>query len=129
MQWENLDPPSSKLGATGIRVGGQVLDLRHDFRFIALNFGAEEHSLTLGWITLEHRLGAASGLAMVFSEVNLFEAAFAEPEAAGELDRWELRLDPDPVLIFFFAYGTIRVAAESVRAELIENEADAEPVQ
>ncbi len=130
MQWINLDPPSSKLGATAIRAAGAVMDLRHDLRFIALNFGAEERSLTLGWIALEHQLGNASGLAMVFSQVNLFEAAFPDPEAAGALESWELRLDPDPVLIFFFDSGTLRVAAESIRAELVGNDTgEPEPVQ
>lgn len=122
MNWINLAPPSSELGLTGMRVAGVNMDLRHDFRFIALNFGAEERSLTLGWIALEHRLGSYSGLAMVFSEVNLFEAAFHDPHDAGELEKWELRNDPDPLLLFFFAGGTLRVAAASIQAELVEGE-------
>ncbi len=122
MEWENLEPPSPQVGATHIQVSGVKLDLRHDFRFIALNYGAEERGLTLGWIALENSPGNYCGLAMAFSEVRLFEAAFSDPEAVGALESWELRRDPDPMLIFVFAGGTLRVAAGRLRAELVDGD-------
>lgn len=108
-----------------IEVEGLRLDLHAQLRLVGLTFGVEPTSATLGWAVSEEitvvqrgQMVPVSGLALHFVGLTRFEVAF-EKEAPGQLDYYELRRDPELALRFFFEGGTVRIAAEACRAELV----------
>jgi hypothetical protein len=108
-----------------VEVEGVRLDLHQQMRLVGLTYGVEPTSATLGWAVTEEmtivrggQLVPVSGLALHFIGLTRFEVAF-DQESPGQLDYFELRRDPDPSLRFFFEGGTIRIAAEGCRAELV----------
>ncbi|MGH9393614.1 MAG: hypothetical protein ACRD1E_05545 [Terriglobales bacterium] len=101
------------------------LDLHQKLRLVGLTFGIEPTTATLGWAAMQEMLvvrnGQAipmSGLALHFTALTRFEVSF-QSDPPGQLEYFELRLDPEPTLLFFFEGGTVRASAAECRAELV----------
>ena len=109
------------------------LDLHQKLRLVGLTYGIEPTTATLGWAAVQEVLlvqrGQAlplSGLALHFAQLTRFEVSF-QAEPPGQLEYFELRHDPEPTLVFFFEGGTVRISAESCRAELVTDTGEDEP--
>lgn len=130
MRFVGLHPPARGTALAEVDVDGTRLDLHTQLRLVGLTYGAEPATATLGWAAerevLRVRRGralAVSGLALHFRGLRRFEIAF-QAESPGRLEYFERRDDAPEAgeLLFFFEGGTLRIAAEECRAELIFDE-------
>lgn len=133
MRFENCTRPPAQKPLTELQVDGHTLDLNRKLEFVGLTWGCDDSVLTLGWVAATEVLIVRggqgvplSGLALTFSGLRRFEAAFDRPQP-GEFEYLEYREDPDPELLFFFAGGTLRLSAELCRADLLFEEDEGLP--
>lgn len=124
MQFENLAAPAPDVALSHIEMAGRRLDLHQQFRLVGLTYSAEHDHATLGWSVVSSirvvrgaRALPLEGLVFHFVGLGRFEIAFERP--AGALEYFEFRHDPEPMILWFFEGGTIRVSAQSFRADFV----------
>lgn len=132
IRWSNIHPPKANTALTEMRIGSTQIDLNTKMQFIGLTWGADDSVVTMGWAAVAEVLvvrGAQvlplDGLALQFAGLSRLELAFQGSEP-GALEYFELQIDPEPTLLFFFEGGTIRLTPRECRGDLLF-ESDEEP--